>query len=331
METAIGLQTTDKSDVKVVFYGTRGSSAYDSLENKIFGGNTACIVIKTKDNDVLILDAGTGLLAAEKGILESKPRTLHLALSHAHHDHIEGLGVSQLAYMPNCLELITNDTLYAALKKRYNGVNFPVCLEDMVGIPKPDSFTTRSLRKRMEIIPASPWIDFWEPVPNGMKKSRGGGCGPFSITAAEGNHPGGVLGYRIEYAKNIILYVTDHEFDYDAQRNHEPEKIQKRKKQYVQLAENADLLIADAQCTRKEYQSGAYHGWGHSYSEQIIDLAIAAGVKHLVVTHHAPRRTDEELEVMEHTARVYAQERSDILFVEFARQGRHIQFWGDEK
>lgn len=45
------------------------------------------------------------------------------------------------------------------------------------------------------------------------------------------------------------------------------------------------------------------HGWGHSLVSQACELAVAAEVKHLVLFHHDPERTDNELDSVQEDAR----------------------------
>ena len=68
-------------------------------------------------------------------------------------------------------------------------------------------------------------------------------------------------------------------------------------RRHVAFVAGADVLIHDAQYTLDEYQ--ARHGWGHSPIEYVLDVAQAACVKHLVLFHHDPDRTDDELDRLE--------------------------------
>ena len=63
---------------------------------------------------------------------------------------------------------------------------------------------------------------------------------------------------------------------------------------YAEFCRGADLLVHDAQYTDEEYQQT--RGWGHSTFEDATDLAMAADVKRLGLFHHAPERTDDDLD-----------------------------------
>jgi phosphoribosyl 1,2-cyclic phosphodiesterase len=68
-------------------------------------------------------------------------------------------------------------------------------------------------------------------------------------------------------------------------------------KNVVKLAEDADLLIHDAQFTDEELKKR--RGWGHSSFSQAIEVAEKANVKMLALTHHDPDHDDSFLRKME--------------------------------
>ena len=69
----------------------------------------------------------------------------------------------------------------------------------------------------------------------------------------------------------------------------------------------AGLVIHDAQYTPEEYP--AKKNWGHSTYEYAVDLAGAARVRQLVLTHHDPAHDDRFIEDVERRARGYAKQR----------------------
>jgi ribonuclease BN (tRNA processing enzyme) len=64
----------------------------------------------------------------------------------------------------------------------------------------------------------------------------------------------------------------------------------------VRLCEGADLVIYDTQFTPEEYLSRPH--WGHSCPEDAIEIARAAGAKSVVLFHHAPERTDDQIDAL---------------------------------
>lgn len=66
-------------------------------------------------------------------------------------------------------------------------------------------------------------------------------------------------------------------------------------------ARGADLLIWDSQYTPDDYDS--HKGWGHSTRLEGNRAAAEAEVKQLVLCHHDPQRSDEEVSRIEEDAR----------------------------
>ncbi|HMC70825.1 MAG TPA: hypothetical protein VKJ07_16830, partial [Mycobacteriales bacterium] len=62
----------------------------------------------------------------------------------------------------------------------------------------------------------------------------------------------------------------------------------------LELAAGADLLIHDAQFVAAEFPAVGY--LGHASVEYAVALAAAAGAHRLALFHHAPDRTDAELD-----------------------------------
>jgi ribonuclease BN (tRNA processing enzyme) len=69
------------------------------------------------------------------------------------------------------------------------------------------------------------------------------------------------------------------------------------------FCDGADVLSHDAMFLASDKADRS--GWGHSTVEQVLELAVAARVKHLVLFHHDPDRTDEELDRIQEQAGAY--------------------------
>jgi phosphoribosyl 1,2-cyclic phosphodiesterase len=102
------------------------------------------------------------------------------------------------------------------------------------------------------------------------------------------HHPGGGTGYKVKSDGKSVVYLCDNELAC--------EKI-------VYFCNKADLIIFDAHFTTEEYNSGKFLGWGHSHHRAGVDLAINAGAKRIAFTHHAPLRTDDELDALNNEVR----------------------------
>ena len=69
----------------------------------------------------------------------------------------------------------------------------------------------------------------------------------------------------------------------------------------VQFAQNTDLLIHDAMYTDKTYADPLFptQGYGHSTVEMSAQLAHECNAKKLILFHHAPSNTDEEMDKLD--------------------------------
>ncbi len=78
--------------MRVRFWGTRGSIATPCPTRLRYGGNTACVEVRTDDGTLIILDCGTGARGLGQALLASGERPVkgHLLITHTHWDHIQG-------------------------------------------------------------------------------------------------------------------------------------------------------------------------------------------------------------------------------------------------
>ena len=101
----------------------------------------------------------------------------------------------------------------------------------------------------------------------------------------EGTHPEGSTIYRLNYKDKSLVYATDFE--------HMPNGCD----DLIRFASDCDLLLYDAQYKSEEYDK--YKGYGHSTPEVGLEVAKEANAKRLLLVHHSPGRSDEELAEME--------------------------------
>ena len=225
------------------------------------GGNTSCVEVVAGDTRI-ILDAGTGLRTLGNERMAHGPRHSTILLSHLHWDHVAGLQFFTPIYVPGHRVEIASGP---------NGVmSLDAAVREMFKAPFfPIGFdelggqvTTRELRANDHFT-----------------------IGDITVTMARLNHPDPVYGYRLEHAGQSIVYATD------------TEHFSCVDPALKQLAAGADILIYDSQYSPEEYPSKV--GWGHSTWAAGAELARAAGVPQLVMFHHDPGRTDEQLAALE--------------------------------
>jgi phosphoribosyl 1,2-cyclic phosphodiesterase len=107
-----------------------------------------------------------------------------------------------------------------------------------------------------------------------------------SVQAVALHHPQGCFGFRITAAGATFTYATDTEpGDVDGDRR------------VRQLARGADVLVYDAHFLPQELAEGK-RGWGHSHWQEAVNIAKEAGVRRLVLFHHAPDRSDAEVDAI---------------------------------
>jgi phosphoribosyl 1,2-cyclic phosphodiesterase len=305
--------------MRVTCWGVRGSIPCPGPTTVTYGGNTACLELRFDPDDrLIIVDAGSGIRELGESIMKRDlprgPIRTKIFLSHTHWDHIMGFpfftpifikGTSLEVYGPVTYEEDTLDKIVGdQLRYRY----FPVRLEELQAT-----------------------IEYFQ-LKEGTKDLGGG----LTVTTKYLNHPILVLGYRFEYQGKVFCTAYDHEsfrnvFDvkpddpgYDAEAVKEGELAAREENEKVaRFFQGADLLVHDTQYTQKEYLAKKL-GWGHSSFEWAINAAHKAGVKHLVLFHHDPLRTDRELAALERSYRK-AMEGKTTLRISIAQEGKTIE------
>jgi len=255
------------------FWGTRGSIPSPGAATVRYGGNTACVEVRSASGALLILDAGTGIRALGRALVEQAAGAAisgDIFLSHAHWDHVQGLPFFAPIYTAGNHFRIWSAPVLArrvgsVLREQMSETVFPVRFDDVAA-----SVELRAL--------------------------DGAFTGPdFTVEALEVRHPGGALGYRVR-ERGVhgggIVYISDNELG-DAAAG--PESAESRAA-IVEFARGAAVLIHDATFTDDEYEQ--FRGWGHSRWTDVLDLAADAGVQRLILFHHSPDRGDDEIDRM---------------------------------
>jgi phosphoribosyl 1,2-cyclic phosphodiesterase len=279
--------------VKVTVWGCRGSLASPGPETVGFGGQTSCVEVHLTDGSLLILDAGTGIRPLGMAFGGDHPRRIDVFITHLHADHIEGL--------------------------RFFGPMWDPAVElNVWGPPSP----LRGLRSRIAPFFAPPFFPVhlrnipsqpeFRDTPTATWR-----LGSAAITARLIKHPGPTVGYRVEENGRALAYLPDHEPALGSDLSTvEPEWISG-----LSLAEGAFVLLHDAQYTQAEYDERI--GWGHSSTEHAVTFARRAGARRLVLFHHDPLHTDEQLEGV--LARAKELNASGPGEVELAREGMSFE------
>ncbi|HET7874976.1 MAG TPA: response regulator [Methylomirabilota bacterium] len=270
--------------MRIRFWGTRGSLAKPGPATVRYGGNTACVEIRGPDDALIVLDCGTGAHELGQHLLASGAQPIRgtLLITHTHWDHIQGFpffaplfaqGNEWDVYAPQGLGQRLEDTLAGQMEYTY----FPITLGQL-------GATIR-----------------YHELSEGAFE-----LGGVRVTAHYLNHPGLVLGYRLEAGGTVVVYATDHEPHSPHQREPAGSRAQalpvhREDQRHIEFLAGADLVIHDAQYTLEEYPKKV--SWGHTPAEWAVDFALAAEARRLALFHHDPMRSDEALDRLVHTCR----------------------------
>ena len=124
------------------------------------------------------------------------------------------------------------------------------------------------------------------------------------------------------------MYSCDHEPFSEALWHESPSPdhaesiVHEGDRRHARFMEGAGLVIHDAQYTPEEYPSRK--NWGHSTYEYAVELAAAAGVRQLVLTHHDPTHDDAFVEEIEKRARECAKQLGGVVEVCCAYEGLNL-------
>src|ERR1700741_3133914 len=140
--------------------------------------------------------------------------------------------------------------------------------------------------------------------------------GSATVRAGSVTHQGPTVGYRIEEHGRVLTYLPDPEPVIGVQLDDLGDDWLSG----FDIARHADVLFHDAQYGDDEYPH--HVGWGHSSIEHVMGFARRVKADTLVLFHHDPYHTDDELEAMLDAARLLAND--DLGHVCLAHEGMTI-------
>jgi phosphoribosyl 1,2-cyclic phosphodiesterase len=253
--------------VKVTLLGVRGSTPVSGSAFLKYGGQTSCVAITFDDEGLptLLLDAGTGLQSLGS-LTGDQPFRGTILCTHMHWDHVQGLPFSRALDAPRSrvrLFVPADDDAHAG---------------DLVdGIMRPPYFpvTSREIGGTWAVV----------ATPPSSHASVALDVGGAHVTALDIPHKGGrAVAYRVEADGVALVYAPDHALSgspSDAVRS---------------FFAGAEVLLHDAQFTANEAAIAA--DYGHSTIDRVLEFGESLEVSRLVLTHHAPTRRDDELDLI---------------------------------
>ncbi len=224
------------------------------------GGNTTCVEVRTSENKLIIIDAGSGIreLAISLAGKNEGIKEYHILFTHFHWDHLQGLPFfSPAAYVKGgqvfCYS--PRDNLEEIIRNQMIDPYFPVGM-DVMGA----EFHFIRLDDRPFKV------------------------GSTVISWKEMKHPGGSVAYKVSEGGKSMIFATDSEITAEDF---------KRRKENRNFFINVDLLVLDSQYTLGE--AIEKYNWGHTSYSMAIDFAAEWNIKILALFHHEPLYNDRKI------------------------------------
>jgi phosphoribosyl 1,2-cyclic phosphodiesterase len=302
--------------MRVRFWGVRGSLPVPGMKTERYGGNTSCVEVRSAAGTRVVVDAGTGIRKLGKELTQAEgdpaKTNVHLLISHTHWDHIQGLPFFSPLYQQG-------SRLHVYARKR----------DDL----------------HLRAVFASQTDDPYFPIPFGEAKAQIAfrelmdsakfEISDVKVSCTRLNHPYIATAYRLSADGASVVYVSDtapfSDILFDDQFIARPpsvgaelpkadrDKLALMRQGVVRLCEGADLVIYDTMFTTEDYQRLPHYG--HSRPSDAIEICREAGVRSLALFHHAPERSDSEVDDILASARAMTKREGIALEVVAAYEG----------
>jgi phosphoribosyl 1,2-cyclic phosphodiesterase len=250
--------------------GVRGSTPAPGAAFTRIGGNTSCVAVAHDEDEVprLLLDAGTGLRNVAR-LLAGAPFEGSMLIGHLHWDHTQGIPFFTAGDRPDArvdVHLpVAAGPPRRALDPLMSPPFFPISVDGLRG-----QWTFHALeegRRRVE---------------------------DFEVLAREIPHPGGrTFGFRVSDGERSMAYLSDHG---PIALGPGPDGWGPYHEAAMELVDGVDVLLHDGQYNDAELATRPH--FGHSCVEYAVTLAERGHVDRLVLYHHDPGRTDDQVDAL---------------------------------
>ena len=250
---------------KITFWGIRGSFPTPDINKMDFGGDTSCVSLETNDQ-ILILDMGTGIRKLGENIISSSdsPKIINIFLSHYHWDHMLGL----LMFAP-----LFSDKYEINIYGKKDRIKLKDIINYMLDpIFWPASFDDFKAK-----------LNFYT-IEDEMHLSDN-----LTVKSQIHHHPNDAFSYKVLIDGKKITYITDCEYV--------SENVSKK---LIDFAKNSDLIIHDSHFSKEDLPN--HKGWGHSSWDQAVEIAEKSNSKQLALYHYNPDYDDEKIQLIEKQA-----------------------------
>ncbi len=288
--------------MKIRFWGARGSLTVSGPEFLTYGGDTTCVEVRTKNDEIVIVDAGSGIRNLGNAMIAEKRNRFTILFTHAHWDHIIGFPFFKPLYFSSTeIEIsgcqYSQETIQRLLSSVMHPPFFPVKISELKSTIRFNSYCEETMT-----------------------------VGSMDIVPVYLNHPNNAIGYKfIEDGKSFV-FLTDNEIGFPNPDSRELSFVHPSGReygQYLEFCRGADLLVHDCEYTPEEYFKNRM-SWGHSNYRDALTLGIEAGVKRFGLFHHNQDRTDDEIDAIVQKCRDILKERAVAMECFGVRQGFEI-------
>ncbi len=272
--------------MEITFWGVRGSYPVPGRGTVRYGGQTSCVDVRTASGQSLVIDAGTGLRALGQKLAREAHGVAgvhHILLSHVHWDHIQGLPFFEPAYVPG-----TRIHVYALLTAADE-------LQQVIGGITRHEFFPMPL----SAVPAE--FEFHEVEPGALMT-----FGEIKVLPIALNHPFGAVGYRLDADGTSVAYVADTApFTQVLHKQHflpgleeltadDRKALDRMQADLMVALHGCDTVIYDTHFLPEEY--ARFPHYGHSTPEHALEIVGGIGVRRLILYHHSPSHTDDQMD-----------------------------------
>jgi phosphoribosyl 1,2-cyclic phosphodiesterase len=284
---------THNNNMKITFWGTRGSIAAPGRDTVVYGGNTTCVEVALASGRTVVIDAGTGMRKLGDAIIRRNGLVdIHLLMTHVHWDHLVGFPFFGPLYDVNTRVVVDGCRRGLESLKRIFSTNYvdgvwPIRFEDLKATIEPEH---RLLHGNLDL----------EDV---------------VVESHQLQHPQGGMGFKFTEGSRVFVFLTDNELLDKGWHG-------SSKADFVRFCQGADLLVHDCQYLPEEMT--IRRGWGHSDLDSVVELAQDAGVKRLLLFHHDPWRTDQEIAEMVARGQELVRGANSTLVVDAAQEGSTV-------